>query len=73
MSKAPQSPRDYLFVGCEIGHDWQSLGGRACPYTDRICSQAVMRCVRCGDYDYGESGGPGYMICAKNNFECEQL
>ena len=66
--------RDFLFVGCEAGHDWQSIGGRACPYADEnlaaFCTrsqahrtQTVYRCGRCGEWDYGERGGPGHADC----------
>lgn len=51
---------------CRSGrHDWASEGGRHCPHdlTD-TCSQAVYRCRTCGDYDYGEPGGPGATDCA---------
>ncbi len=50
---------------CEAGHQWVPDGGaRACPLdlTDG-CSQAVYRCARCGEYDYGEPGGPGEADC----------
>ena len=50
---------------CREGrHQWKSEGGRACPkdLTDQ-CSQAVYRCTTCGDYDYGEKGGPGAADC----------
>ena len=47
-----------------VGHDWRSTGGRACPadLTDS-CDQAVYQCARCGDVDYGEEGGPGWLDC----------
>lgn len=56
-----------------LGHMWQTVGGRACPYsqdehgtcpdgeTER--SQPVYRCARCGEHDYGEPGGPGHADC----------
>lgn len=50
---------------CREGkHRWESEGGRACPkdYTSR-CSQSVYRCATCGQYDYGEPGGPGHSDC----------
>jgi len=57
---------------CAAGHDWISDGGRSCP-KDGIgknavgpyggCSQTVYRCSRCGDYDYGDKGGPAYDEC----------
>lgn len=53
------------------GHDWVTDGGRTCPHSDDGestwgCggSQAVYRCVRCGEYDYGEPGGPGHADCS---------
>jgi hypothetical protein len=53
-----------------LGHLWESEGGRVCPLrNDEIgcdeASQTVYRCARCGDYDYGEPGGPGYADCMK--------
>lgn len=54
----PPAPivRDFLFVGCERGHDWQSIGGcnAGC---DEVCgcSVPVNTCTRCGDCDYGEN------------------
>lgn len=48
--------RDFLYVGCENGHDMQSIGGcnAGCdPFC--ICSVPVNRCTRCGDCDYGEN------------------
>ena len=55
---------------CASGHDWQSEGGRPCPNadTDEHCisaSQPVFRCARCGEWDYGEPGGPGAAACAR--------
>lgn len=52
------------------GHDWKSEGGRPCPRsgTDGECghsSQAVYVCARCGQYDYGEPGGPGHADCER--------
>lgn len=56
-----------------VGHDWQTEGGRGCPTRQendegeliRGCegSQTVYRCQRCGQYDYGEKGGPGWHDC----------
>lgn len=46
------------------GHDWESEGGRSCPKGCYGCSQAVYRCRTCGEYDYGERGGPGASDCA---------
>lgn len=54
---------------CALGHDWETDGGRACPYdyTDEIhgdCTgQAVYVCARCGDTDYGDPGGPAFNEC----------
>src|SRR5262245_19030876 len=48
------------------GHDWQTFGGRACPYSYELgggcpnAGQAAEQCARCGEIDYGEPGGPGY-------------
>jgi hypothetical protein len=51
-------------AACEDGvHDWESEGGRACPKGWCDCSQAVLRCRTCGDYDYGERGGPAHEHC----------
>lgn len=49
---------------CAAGHHWKFEGGRGCPLdlTDD-CSQTVYRCKRCGEYDYGEPGGPGLADC----------
>lgn len=48
--------RDYLFVGCDAGHDWQSIGGRnaGCD-EDCVCSVPVNLCRLCGDSDYGDN------------------
>lgn len=48
---------------CLAGHDWRSEGGRPCPRGFGRCSQTVYRCARCGDYDYGEPGGPAWEEC----------
>lgn len=49
---------------CAAGHDWATDGGRMCPRGENMwCSQAVYRCARCGEYDYGDKGGPGYADC----------
>lgn len=48
--------RDFLFVGCEAGHDWQSIGGaNAGCHPLCSCSVPVNRCSRCGDSDYGDN------------------
>jgi hypothetical protein len=63
----------------ELGHDWETQGGRQCPYaTDEYnlnCSQSVYVCRACGCEDYGEEGGPGYQDCHVDgpcSFACEQ-
>jgi len=43
-----------------IGHKWVFTGGRPCPKGYEDCLQPVYRCARCGEYDYGEPGGPGW-------------
>ena len=49
---------------CERAHVWESVGGRGCPRDwDVNCSQTVYQCVRCGEYDYGDNGGPGHKEC----------
>lgn len=50
---------------CEAGnHRWISDGGRCCPKNlTNQCGQAVYRCAVCGDYDYGDPGGPGHKDC----------
>lgn len=61
------------------GHDWATIGGRTCPHQlrhlddaaagDDACasqdyrSQPVYMCARCGEFDYGEPGGPGWHDC----------
>lgn len=48
--------RDFLFVGCERGHAWRSLGGcNAGCDEDCCCSVPVNFCSRCGDCDYGDN------------------
>lgn len=48
--------RDWLFVGCESGHDWQSIGGCNAGCDDICrCSIPVYHCSRCGDCDYGDN------------------
>jgi len=55
---------------CAAEHDWVSEGGRTCPkYESAGCSQTVYRCARCGDYDYGDKGGPAHHECFS---ECHQ-
>lgn len=54
------------------GHDWQMEGGRSCPREYPVnCSQAVYRCTRCGEHDYGDKGGPGHADCQKCPHEWE--
>lgn len=49
-------PRDWLFLGCERGHDWRSLGGcNADCHHECCCSVPVNFCRRCGDCDYGDN------------------
>lgn len=55
-------------TACQAGnHYWVSEGGRSCPFefTD-TCSQTVYRCSVCGDYDYGDRGGPGWNDCERH-------
>lgn len=47
--------RDFLFLACQVGHDWRSSGGCSCGCRDAHCSVPVNQCSRCGDYDYGEN------------------
>lgn len=47
--------RDWLFLACEAGHDWQSTGGCNCGCEDGACSVPVNVCTRCGDCDYGDN------------------
>lgn len=53
---------------CNAGnHRWISDGGRGCPNDwTNTCGQAVYRCAVCGQYDYGEPGGPGEMDCSSH-------
>lgn len=49
---------------CGEFHEWRSDGGRACPRNaDANASQTAYRCRRCGEYDYGDPGGPGHRDC----------
>lgn len=50
---------------CASGHDWIMNGGRACPHECSYASQPVFQCQRCGEFDYGEPGGPGHEHCSK--------
>jgi len=48
--------RDWLFIGCEREHDWQSVGGCNAGCSDTCgCSVPVNTCSRCGDSDYGDN------------------
>lgn len=44
---------DWLFVGCEVEHDWKALGGASCGCEEEACSVPVFTCSRCGECDYG--------------------
>lgn len=63
-------------VCAKKGHDWEAVGGRACPvtgdksgygspYMPQFCTQAAYVCQRCGLEDYGEAGGPGHTECMR--------
>lgn len=45
---------------------WQSEGGRTCPLGWGGCSQPVFFDLATGEYDYGETGGPGHADCVRN-------
>jgi hypothetical protein len=48
--------RDWLYLACEVGHDWQSIGGCNAGCGDFCaCSVPVHTCTRCGDCDYGDN------------------
>ena len=50
--------RDWLFVGCEKGHDMHHIGGcnAGCDLgNDCWCSVPVFKCSRCSECDYGEN------------------
>lgn len=52
----PHREPDWLFVGCEKGHDWKCLGGRNAGCDEYCCcSVPVHSCTRCGLCDYGEN------------------
>lgn len=54
-----------------VGHAWDTDGGRSCPKFEGVdCSQPVFRCTRCGEYDYGDKGGPGHRFCDR---ECRHV
>lgn len=51
---------------CASGHDWKAVGGRSCFCTSTTGDgMPVYRCARCGEYDYGLPGGPGYEHCQR--------
>ena len=55
-SELTTMPRDFLFVECERGHDWQSFGGcNAGCHIECSCSVPVNFCRRCGYCDYGDN------------------
>lgn len=45
---------------------WQMEGGRTCPLGWTGCSQPVFIDLKTGEYDYGDTGGPGYEDCVEN-------
>lgn len=47
--------RDFIFLGCQRGHDWESIGGANCGCKDGACSVPVYQCRVCRDCDYGEN------------------
>lgn len=48
--------RDFLFVGCEAGHNMRHIGGcNAGCHEDCGCSVPVYACSLCGDCDYGDN------------------
>jgi hypothetical protein len=48
--------RDIMYLGCENGHDWKSVGGaNAGCGKNCSCSVPVHECTRCGDSDYGQN------------------
>lgn len=49
--------RDWLFVGCEAGHDMRHVGGCNAGCHDDLCSCSVPvhTCSRCSDCDYGQN------------------
>lgn len=48
------------------GRLWVFAGGRSCPIGWDDCSQAVFRCAKTDEWDYGEPGGPGAADCQAN-------
>lgn len=58
--------RMHVLVLCSRGkHHWTADGGRSCPKGAFDCSQTVFRCDHCGQYDYGEAGGPAHEECKR--------
>jgi hypothetical protein len=55
------------------GHQWVADGGRPCPRGSQECSQPVYVCSVCGDYDYGNPGGPAAQECAACDYEPEAV
>ena len=48
--------RDFMFVNCEVKHEWVSAGGKCAMCCDTCsCSVPVYKCAVCGDYDYGDN------------------
>lgn len=63
LSELINDAKAFGSAACAIGkHEWVSDGGRSCP-RDFDCSQTVYVCRACGQYDYGEKGGPGFDDC----------
>lgn len=57
--------RDFLFVGCEGGHDMKHIGGCNAGCDEHcICSVPVHACTRCKDCDYGENDEAKQIIAA---------
>lgn len=48
-----------------LEHKWVFRGARGCPAGASDCSQSVYQCDYCGEWDYGEPGGPGYHECCE--------
>lgn len=54
--------RDFLWVGCEAGHDWVASGGaNAGCGEDCCCSVPVRVCRRCDVCDYGNNDEAMYI------------
>lgn len=71
--------RDFIFLNCQLGHDWVFIGGKNAGCSDECsCSVPVHRCSVCGDYDYGDNIEAKEKItrCAErkaNEFELGEL